>query len=475
MIPIDTMSREIADSSRKVLFQRAHPYFRTWPAGADLSFDILKTGSGAPTARVIHRGQEAFLHSRYDPEEEAARLVRAFKPGPDEVIFLLGPGLGYPLAAFRSLYPENLCVVLERERTLFDLFMARAAVSLLEDPDIFYFSWNERGMLHQLIPYLYHIRMKKKIRFRIFRYQPVCSLFQADYDCLEKTLLEEISAFYSNCLTEAVMRPLWERNSRKNYALFNSSARLSELKNAFCRKPMIIVSAGPSLEKNIGFVREKREGAVLLCVDTALRYLVRQGLVPDYVLCLDAKYENLFDFKYLKTGERTELIYDIVSFPKIAPMFSRRRVTYTLRMVWDFIRREYREMHEDVLDPLMAGAGDWGGLQSGGSVSTNAFDLALFTGADPVYFVGLDLAYRNYKTHCRGSFKEAYLLPRANRFYNYETLNFLFVVNRENIRTVKDGDVIHHDFILRKYRRWFEQAFSLVRGKRRVEVIGETP
>ena len=93
-------------------------------------------------------------------------------------------------------------------------------------------------------------------------------------------------------------------------------------------------------------------------------------------------------------------------------------------MIKDFFTDEWIEYSDEHIESMINEHGDIGGLQSGGSVATNALDLALYTGADPIYFTGLDLNYCNYKTHCRGSYKEKYLLQRINKFYRSSVYSY---------------------------------------------------
>ncbi|MDD5067852.1 MAG: DUF115 domain-containing protein [bacterium] len=368
-------------------------------------------------------------------------------------------------------YPDHYFICIETEMTLFRTFLDTAPAELLTHPRIYYFTDKDMDRVQNLISYLHLIRIKQDIKFRIFKYIPLTGLFREKYDSIETSLLQEFTTFYSNILTERNFRELWQRNIRKNSASLLHVRKLLELKNSLSGKPLIIASAGPSLEKNMDFIRTSRDRMVLVSVDTALRYLMKHGIEPDYVLSLDAKYENLNDFKFLDFPDPVRLVFDIISFPRITKFFREKFVTYTYKLIRDFQADGFQKYYDDDIRPLIEQYGDFGGLQSGGSVSTNALDLALFLDADPVYLVGLDLNYVNYKTHCRGTYKELYYLSRMNKFYNYETLNFTFVVQRENIREVKGNDVYHHDFILRKYKKWFEDALELIKDKKKIVVV----
>ncbi|EDP5873804.1 motility associated factor glycosyltransferase family protein, partial [Campylobacter jejuni] len=60
---------------------------------------------------------------------------------------------------------------------------------------------------------------------------------------------------------------------------------LSERKNKF--ENAIVVSAGPSLTKQLSLLKAYQEKAVIFCADGALSMLEKEGIIPDYVTNLD--------------------------------------------------------------------------------------------------------------------------------------------------------------------------------------------
>ncbi|EPV5183618.1 6-hydroxymethylpterin diphosphokinase MptE-like protein, partial [Campylobacter coli] len=60
---------------------------------------------------------------------------------------------------------------------------------------------------------------------------------------------------------------------------------LSERKNKF--KNAIVVSAGPSLAKQLPLLKTYQKKAVIFCADGALSMLEKEGIVPDYITNLD--------------------------------------------------------------------------------------------------------------------------------------------------------------------------------------------
>jgi hypothetical protein len=59
------------------------------------------------------------------------------------------------------------------------------------------------------------------------------------------------------------------------------------LKDYYKGKPAVIISAGPSLNKNIDLVEKNRDKFVVFCVSTALKAAVKHNIIPDFVCFIE--------------------------------------------------------------------------------------------------------------------------------------------------------------------------------------------
>ena len=84
---------------------------------------------------------------------------------------------------------------------------------------------------------------------------------------------------------------VWQRNFLRNQEVIQKNPGVIALKNRFRNIPGIVIGAGPSLDKNIRYLRKACERAVILCCDAALKPLLSHGIVPNFVLVLDPQEE----------------------------------------------------------------------------------------------------------------------------------------------------------------------------------------
>lgn len=159
----------------------------------------------------------------------------------------------------------------------------------------------------------------------------------------------------------------------------------------------ILVSAGPSLNKNIHELKKAKNKAFIIAVDTALKPLFKAGIVPDAFLMIDAeKPLSLFDIDGIK------------DVPVIAPIDANYEVIREQRGLKIFFNL-------NSLLPMrtyMKAGKTFPSLPCGGSVATSAFALLYMCGFETIILVGQDLALTGNKTHADGTFEE--IMPQED-------------------------------------------------------------
>ncbi|MDI6703304.1 MAG: DUF115 domain-containing protein [bacterium] len=211
--------------------------------------------------------------------------------------------------------------------------------------------------------------------------------FEAVVMCLRHAF--SLSFYAAN--TIRLLLPMWIRNVLDNLEAIVRSPGVGRLFNKFLEVPAIIVSAGPSLDKNVGDLCLAKDKALVICVDTALRTLLRRGIRPDLVVSCDGSRKN---YDYYISGvdiRNLTLITDPIVYPKTILEFNGHV----------FIRGvKEKDSFVNLFLDLIGSKGDV--PAGGGSVSHYAFNLAKYFGCDPIIFVGLDLCFDGDKTYTNG-------------------------------------------------------------------------
>ncbi|ENS4182675.1 motility associated factor glycosyltransferase family protein [Campylobacter jejuni] len=158
---------------------------------------------------------------------------------------------------------------------------------------------------------------------------------------------------------------------------------LSQRKNQF--ENAIVVSAGPSLAKQLPLLKAYQDKAVIFCADGALSMLEKKGIVPDYVTNLD--FTDL-TMKFFQNKEnKTSLnMLSCATHPSLVYSLDNKSV----------ILRD---------DPLYQrfNLNDFGYIDTGTHVSHFSYTLALALGFKNIIMIGQDLAFdEKGNSHSKG-------------------------------------------------------------------------
>ncbi|ECL9335504.1 motility associated factor glycosyltransferase family protein [Campylobacter jejuni] len=158
---------------------------------------------------------------------------------------------------------------------------------------------------------------------------------------------------------------------------------LSQRKNQFDNA--IVVSAGPSLAKQLPLLKAYQDKAVIFCADGALSMLEKEGIVPDYITNLDFT-DLAMKFFQNKENKLSLNILSCATHPNLVHLVGNKSV----------ILRD---------DPLYQrfNLNDFGYIDTGTHVSHFSYTLALALGFKNIILIGQDLAFdEKGNSHSKG-------------------------------------------------------------------------
>jgi hypothetical protein len=183
-----------------------------------------------------------------------------------------------------------------------------------------------------------------------------------------------------------------------------------------------------------------------VAVDTSLRFLIRRGVDPDFVVSVDPQYWNFRHFDRVP-APNTRLVAESAVYPPcLRHGFKGSLLCGSLFPLGRFV--------EARVDPK-------GELGAGGSVATTAWDFARTLGAPVVWIAGLDLSFPDLKTHFRGALFEDRSLAESARLRPGETQVFHSLRDGQPFKAKSSGGgEVLTDKRLSLYAAWFENRFS---------------
>ncbi len=341
---------------------------------------MVPTRSGRPNVEM----EGVAYHSPYDPVREARLFYAGLPLEEADVILHFGWGLGYSgVHLSQRLKADAQVFVFEPDAEVFELCRAeRTTNTVLEDSRFHYIvghrvsqfidEWGLDGC--QDTDRILWVGWPQAERL----YRDVCRSVRQSFS----TRLRDRAG---NLLTHFENGRTYFENAVANLK-YVADPTVGTLFGRFRGVPLVLVSAGPSLDRNIRYLRGLEERCFILAVDTALRPLLTAGVVPHAVIIADPGELNARHIVGAMPVD-TYLIAEQAVHPA-AMASARHRFQFSVGVFPDGLYREFG------LERIK--------LDVWGSVATAALDLACRMGSDPIIFAGQDFSFswgRDYASH----------------------------------------------------------------------------
>ena len=344
--------------------------------------DVAYNEEAFPICRYRRDGRCFHMTSAH-PAKEAKAWSQAIGLQDSSVIFLYGCGFGYALyELFEKKPPQALVIVFERDIFVFKAMLCYFDLSpLFETQKIVFLIGDETEISKPLVDLfsmmLFDITIIPTV---IFTYAASRN-FKKEYLLIHRRIFEQLSLITS-CIGNSHQDDVTGlRNLLGNTIEFLKSPNLSSMKDKYAGNAAIIVSNGPSLDKSMPLLKQIQGKCLMLCAESAIIPLTKNGINPDIVCALERTKTNYhFHFENRSHPPDTALFALGMVDPRIFGSFAGEKMP---------IFRKGEGLNRWFNRHL----GDGSELDSGASVAHLALSAAIYLGADPIIFVGQDLCY----------------------------------------------------------------------------------
>lgn len=405
----------------------------------DISLELIETKSKKYSAKVFKNGKSIFLHSAYNPEKEANALINEIKKETEkdlDLVFIFGIGAGYLINALKKLN-INIAVI-EPSIKFFNLLIDNFKLDkILEDNITFFIGGDDIEDIEKFIS----LTNTKKVKFFITR--SYATLFNEEALFYQSKVLSIVDKKIININTISRFDKLWAYNIASNAAKISTHYGVNKFFDKYKNIPAIIVSAGPSLEKNIRKLKEIKNKTLIIAVDTAIKPLFSHNISPHFIITIDPQKKNS---KYFRNVNFKESVLIAESSVDKEAIDSFNGAIYFINSIFPLAKYFMEEL------------GDRGDITTGGSVSTAAYDFAIRIGANPIIMVGLDLSFPNYQTHIKGSYHEENFFTEIYKLDSYDSRIYKVLI-AGNLREEKNiyNEKVWTDSRFDMYKNWYEE------------------
>jgi hypothetical protein len=395
---------------------------------------VVISQTGTAVYQYMLDGVWRSLTSAYDPFREAAQQVIANDLEDAKIIFVVGEAGLYHLdtvlehasehakVMLMSLHPDYLRLIFE-SRDLTDLLSDERLV-IVTSSDMEHI---KAGMRGAVVADMYDVPT-----FSVMIH-PIEMRLQEDFAYSFQQYLHWVYTMSLTTLqTTQYFERWWSHNFVVNIPYLLTGTKASQLAGKWSGKPVVIVGAGPSLNKNLHLLQQLKGKALILCVDTAYRILQKAGVEPDLLVTLDGSPMNAQHMEGCNYAT-IPLFFDEYSHRAIISVHKGPKVLNSTGM-----------FHEHWWNRVYDGVWEASSVPTGGSVATTAFSIARLMDASPIIMTGVDLCYPEGKLYAEGAL-------RAGETVESQGTRRIFV----EIEDISGRKVYTtHDYLF--YLRWLE-------------------
>ncbi|MBE3569930.1 MAG: motility associated factor glycosyltransferase family protein [Bacillales bacterium] len=257
---------------------------------------------GSLTMKIKWNDKIRYLHSKYDPEHEAARLIGKWQniEQYDQVLFV-GIGLGYHIKQFANQYPSMKFSIYEPNLEV--LVQCFTHVNIMDWPLKNVQSIFTGADQHEIIIEIQKLLNQGK-NILVIPLPTYETIYTNELTFIMKALKEQIQHEKSNLATDAAFQKRWTINAIKNFPYVMKTPNILHDvdSSVFKDKPAIIVSAGPSLSEEFENLRYIKEHglAYIFSVGSAINALISHDIYPDAACTYDPSHLNQKVFQKVK-------------------------------------------------------------------------------------------------------------------------------------------------------------------------------
>lgn len=358
---------------------------------ADELLDIVHIENARNGGKIIvynADGKQVYLNSKYDPENEAAKYMKETLEMPDSAVLIM---FGLSNALYIKEHIKNAknntrCIIFEPSMEVFMQVISHIDISdIIESERICLIVKDVNTEIFSTIVGDW-IDMGNKDANKIMAAPKYVDSFHEGYEEFRLNCMEMYEKLYliANTVVEHGTREV--ENELYNMKYLIGCRCGAELKGMFADDmPAIVVSAGPSLEKNVELLKEAKGKAFIFVVDSAISKVMELGIKPDAIISID-RGKAVEKFK----------IDGIDEVPFFVHISSNTDVLNCVKPQKLFFFSSDSKIWNDLFSKM---GKEMDSMDMGGSVATAAIANLISWGIKRIILIGQDLSFTGNRMH----------------------------------------------------------------------------
>lgn len=334
--------------------------------------------------KINKEGKLIYLGSKYSVNRDIENFKSNIKEINDNTILIIwGFGTGEQiLDLLKEVSGSNKIIIIEPdEKVLTENILSNDIEDIFKDDRVFILNYRKEDIKSFFSQNVKDVEINNLL---IVTYANYDKVYSKEYKEFSDEFMEFINNSIIGINTSLNFSKQFFKCFTRNINKIVDSTIINQLKDKFKGMPAIIVSAGPSLEKNIHLLKDIQDKFIIITGGRTLNTLLDKGVKPDFVCSIDPGEAS---YKVIEKALESDvpLVFSEVSNYKMLEEYKGKKVFFK---DIDF---------KDTTDKLLGLEIDC--LWQGGSVAHVCISLGAYLGCDNIILIGQDLAYTNNKYH----------------------------------------------------------------------------
>ncbi len=351
-----------------------------------LEVEDTKDGLHTYTYRYFNEDdKKIYIHSKYNIQREVGIVLEDIDFNRDALYIVYGLGLGYHIKELKKkISSRSFIFVIEKNWDIISTYLRHEDFSEIANGNILFFFGDQDEILTRFNHSIFAFNTMPLLGNLTYVILPSYYKIYGKWihDMNEKIMDTIQHAFFmlGNDMEDTI---IGIENNFTNMKKLIESPSIECVKDKYKDIPAIIVSAGPSLDKNISELKKAEGKALIIATDAVLTTLKNHGIVPDAVVSIERgmpTYEKFYKDKDIDN----RIVF-------IGPPVVRKEVLNAMKDNKRLLCLKQGEkinewINNDILKEKRL-------ISMGTSCAHVAFAFSQYVGANPIVFIGQDLAY----------------------------------------------------------------------------------
>lgn len=346
------------------------------------------------------------FYSIYNPQRDIDFFCSNEKIKNSGFICIAGIGNGYHLKQLSEKYPDKFILAFEINKTSLEYLKQTNDFSFIQNKKILFTTLDEleNKIIENYNPAIYE-------NFYFTNIKPWMDFHEEYFDLIKEKINNAISIISSDFSVQSHFGKIWMQNilQNTNFLIQNNFQKKFEIDNS---KTAVIIGAGPSLDESINFIKTHKENLFIITTDTAYPTLLKQNIIPQVVVSIDAQIFSREHFIGINKTNINDTIFllDLCANSSIVKKINNENILFFTNghPLCNYIEENSK--------------GKFLRLSSGrGTVTTAACDFTIKCNFENIILIGTDFSFYQNKPYTKGTYLEKQFLSQSNRNKNLET------------------------------------------------------